>query len=105
MTKRDVDTNLIQFGRHHNCDAIVLMGMKVHDDGSVKRDLGIITLKSSELTDGILNALTSSLQPNLQLEVNSVSSNVPKCFFFKQKNLRASRKQILPIVQRVIDEL
>lgn len=105
MTKRDVDTNLIQFGQQHNCDGIVLMGMKVHEDGSVERDLGIITLKSSKITDGILNALTSSQEPNLRLEENLVSSNVPKCYFFKQKNLRASRKQILPIVQRVIDEL
>lgn len=104
MTKTDVATNLILFGQNHNCDGIVLMGMKVQDDGSVQRDLGIITLKSSDLTERILNALSTSVDPDLQLETNVIASNVCNSHFFKQKNIRASRKQISPIVQRVLAE-
>lgn len=79
------------------------MGMKVTADGSVQRDLGIVPIKSQELADQINAALVSSNDPDLRLRLEENSSKKQHQYFYEQQNIRASRKQILPIVQGILD--
>lgn len=94
--------NLLKFAEIHQCDVIVLMGMKVID-GTVSRDVGIVNIKDHRLFDKIVERLTNE---------NSMLSLVPDeriSFldgkFYAQNNVKSSRKQILPMVKTVLDEL
>ena len=48
----------------------------------------------------IMQALTSSVEPNLDLvEENRIAGKGRNLVIYKQRNVRATRKQILPIIQ------
>ena len=80
------------------------MGMKINNaDGSVQRDLGIAPIKSQQLTNEINASLVASSIPNLQLKIHPNFSNTSNQYYYEQLNIRASRKQILPIVQTILD--
>lgn len=106
MQKSDVERNLKHFAEQHNCDALILMGMHVSNDGSVQRDLGIISIKLPALAEQISNGLVSNEQ--LSMELVPIDSEIGILAtlgkFYKQLNIRASRKQILPIVQNILDK-
>lgn len=94
--------NLLKFADTHQCDVIVLMGMKVVN-GTVSRDVGVVNIKDHRLFDKIIDRLTNE---------NSLLSLVPEegidfldGKFYAQNNVKASRKQILPMVKIVSDEL
>lgn len=105
MQKENAVESLQQFGNAHNCELIVLMGMKEIENNSIRRDLGLITLKVNPLAAKILNNLLNSKEPDLQLKPKEISNTLAYARFFEQINIRASRKQILPIVQKTIDFL
>ncbi|KAG4076146.1 hypothetical protein HA402_011492 [Bradysia odoriphaga] len=94
--------NLLKFSDIHQCDVIVLMGMKVVD-GQVSRDLGIVNFKDHHLFDKIVERLideTSTLSLVADERVDFLDGK-----FYAQKNVKASRKQILPMVKNVLDEM
>lgn len=91
-----------QFAKNHSCDVILLMGMHIAGDGSVRRDLGIVPINSTELAERITRTLTESREPNLNLIAAETSLATAR--LFNQINIRASRKQILPIVQGILDD-
>lgn len=98
----DAKENLLKFGEINHCDVIVLMGMKFVD-GIVSRDVGVVNIKDHRLFDKILERLTNE---------NSLLSLVPDegidfldGKFYTQNNVKPSRKQILPMVKNVLDEL
>lgn len=105
MSKIDVEINMHKFGEKHSCNNLVLMGMKINPDGSVERDLGLIALNGqTSLTREISDRLLTSSEPNLQLQqFENLHSKLSGCYFYKQINIKASRKQILPVVQKVLD--
>lgn len=80
------------------------MGLKEIENG-IRRDIGLLPLRNSTLTTQIIDALSVANSECLQLQakVNKVFST-EHGLLFEQKNVKASRKQILPIIQQVLDE-
>lgn len=109
MQKEKVLENLHLFGKDKNCDVIVLMGMKEIENNGIRRDLGLISLTENTCVPRILDNLLRSTEPDLQLKPKEIATFIPNSLsfaqFFEQINIKASRKQILPIVQRTIDLL
>lgn len=107
--KEKVVENLHQFGKNKNSDVIVLMGIKEIENNRIRRDLGVISLKHNTCVEKVLKNLLESTEPDLQLKskevANFVLDSVPFARFYEQINIKASRKQILPIVQKTIDSL
>lgn len=101
-TMLDAKENLLKFAEIHQCDVIVLMGMKVVD-GIVTRDVGAVNIKDHRLFDKIIECLTN--ENSLLSLVAEVDINFLDGKFYAQKNVKASRKQILPMVKTVLDEL
>lgn len=91
-----------KFGNERNCDMVVLMGMKELENGDIRRDIGLILLNDSELNKQIQQELTILNRDYLQLEDKN-SELFSSVQLFEQKNIRASRKQILPIIKIVLD--
>lgn len=93
-----------QFGKELNCDMLVLMGLIELESGGIRRDIGLVPLRESQLAINILNELSVVNREYLQLK--DKSSDVVKSAqgaLFEQQNVTASRKQILPIIQAIIN--
>lgn len=105
MQKENAYNALLAFGDEHNCDMLILMGMKELQNGSIRRDLGIIPLKKTNQNESIKEILLTSCNPDLELVEKqiTVTHSIPGQFF-EQKNVKASRKQILPLVQEILNQ-
>lgn len=104
MEKPDVWNSLQHFGSARDCDFLVLMGMKELVTGGIRRDFALIPLRNPNLGNEIMNKLSVENGEYLQLEEksNTLLSSV-NGRLFEQKNVKASRKQILPIIRSVLD--
>lgn len=100
-TMLNAKENLLKFAEINRCDVIVLMGMKVVDS-QVSRDVGIVNIKDHRLFDKIVDRLSneSSLMLSPYDGIDFLDGK-----FYAQNNVKASRKQILPMVKNVLDEL
>lgn len=98
----DAQVNLLRFAEQHKCDVIVLMGMKVVN-GTVSRDVGVINIKDHLLFDKIIKRLSN--ENSLLSLVQDDRINFLDGKFYTQNNVKASRKQILPMIKNVLDEL
>lgn len=80
------------------------MGVKELEVGGIRRDFAVVPLSDTNLAKRILNALTVDNGEYLQLEKKPnhilTARNVQ---LFEQGNVKASRKQILPIIQKVLN--
>lgn len=84
---------------------MVLMGMQELKTGGIRRDLGLVILHESNLTEQVVNALSVESAEYLQLEEKtSELLNSKHIRIFEQQNIKASRKQILPIIQKTLDQ-
>ncbi|XP_063700889.1 exopolyphosphatase PRUNE1 [Culicoides brevitarsis] len=100
VKKENSEEKLREFAEENNCDVILLMGLKIID-GVIHRDLGLINIRDEKLFEKVSEAL-QNYNPSLQLEARSNISFMSGQFF-KQLNLKASRKQILPLTKAVLD--
>ncbi|XP_055371497.1 exopolyphosphatase PRUNE1 [Condylostylus longicornis] len=91
-----------EFSESQNCSIIVLMGMKIVE-GSVERDLGIININNRELFENIVNGIRNCKEPNLNVEEYE-NCKFLNGVFFRQNNVKASRKQILPLVKSIMED-
>lgn len=98
-----IDT-LKEFAGKNNCSLLVLIGLKELDDGHFRRDIGLVPIRNSDFTQKLINAVSTDNREYLQLEekcTDHLSSSHGQ--LFEQKNLTATRKQILPIIQKFLD--
>ncbi|XP_062558595.1 exopolyphosphatase PRUNE1 [Armigeres subalbatus] len=99
----NAEQNLQAFARKTGSNVVVLMGMKVNaENGSVRRDLGIININDPNLQESILSVISSSTEPDFKL--TKLDVNFLQGSFFEQSNIKASRKQLLPLVSDIFNE-
>lgn len=97
--------SLEKFGDELDCNIVVLMGMQELKTGGIRRDLGLVILHESKLTEQVVKALSVESAEYLQLqEKTSELLNSKHIRIFEQQNIKASRKQILPIIQKILDQ-
>ncbi|XP_012216865.2 exopolyphosphatase PRUNE1 [Linepithema humile] len=90
-----------KFGNNRNCSVIVLIGQDLSSE-RVSRDIAVFSTLSNQLGNDIILALTSSTQPYLNLElIKEILDEKYSLRLYKQGNVKVTRKQILPIVQKV----
>lgn len=79
------------------------MGLDLTSE-KVFRDIAVFSLATDQLKKKIIEALLSA-QPSLELtlikEINNKDENF-NLVLYEQKNVRITRKQILPIIQNTI---
>uniref|UniRef100_A0A182LRY8 DHHA2 domain-containing protein n=1 Tax=Anopheles culicifacies TaxID=139723 RepID=A0A182LRY8_9DIPT len=99
--------HLSRFANETASNVVILLGLKVLPDGSVRRDVGIVPINDERLAEQvrctIVTALLACEDMNFQLEEIPTSGRKGK--FFQQHNLKASRKQLMPIVKSVLSAL
>lgn len=107
----NVEENLKKFAKIQNVQIILLIGMQINcnnnennDENTIKRDLGLInmTTNNDKLYQKILYNLINHNNPNLEL-IEYTNCKFMNGKFFKQNNIKATRKQILPIIKSILD--
>lgn len=96
--------HLTHFAQQRKCFIILLMGVKKEQpSGEIRRDLALIQMQESKIGKRIVAALAENAD-FLQLKPKHLNAPVSiQCHVFEQKNVHASRKQVLPILQNVLD--
>lgn len=94
--REDFIGSLRQFSADRNVDAVVVLTVSVGDDGSMSRQLGIFS-PSRVYREQMADVLNASQSPSLGL--SPLSSNHEEFLAFEQSNVKASRKQILPVIK------
>lgn len=94
--------DLKSFATIFEVDLFIFVGFVPNDD-SFEKQLGFINTGDAELFDRVYDAVLTMKTPDLLLEKMDVDFLGGK--FYRQKNLKASRKQILPVVQSVLNEM
>lgn len=96
-----VEENLKKFSEAAGSQVILLMGMIVNG-ADVQRDLALVNGGDTALFSKILEGLNNSAE-YLQLHELDVKFDWTKVY--RQNNIKASRKQVLPIVKQAVDEM
>ncbi|XP_014476732.1 PREDICTED: protein prune homolog isoform X2 [Dinoponera quadriceps] len=100
LTRENAKEMIEKFGIDKNCTVIVLIGLDV-SDGRISRDIAVFSILCDQLGNDIIQALTSSTQPPLNIDlVKEIREERYSICLYKIGNLEVTRKQILPIVQR-----
>lgn len=92
----EAERNVMRFADEHNCDVVVLMGMKFAH-GQIMRDLAIVNVKNAALFAECRRHLEGSFQFRFQQVGTFLGGPV-----YEQLNVAMSRKQILPILNKLI---
>ncbi|XP_034942257.1 exopolyphosphatase PRUNE1 [Chelonus insularis] len=85
------------FTRERECCLTILLGMDLKENVA-KRDLAVFSFLPNDLENKITKALEESSVAKLSL-LESTSKENWSLKLYKQENVRATRKQILPIIQ------
>ncbi|XP_013103083.1 exopolyphosphatase PRUNE1 [Stomoxys calcitrans] len=103
ITKGNAEKAIREFAMENKCAVVLLMGMFVNpDDNAVHRDIGLINFNNGTTCEFIKQKLETLTEPNLSLEQLSCC-NFMNGSFYKQGNIRATRKHILPVVKSILD--
>ncbi|XP_053670822.1 exopolyphosphatase PRUNE1 [Anopheles nili] len=97
----DQSEHFKRFTSNTRSNVVVLLGMKVLPDGSVRRDIGVIPVDNEPLAARIITALQECKETNFELEKLNSSESCGGTFF-QQHNLKASRKQLIPVIKNVL---
>uniref|UniRef100_A0A182JNP7 DHHA2 domain-containing protein n=1 Tax=Anopheles christyi TaxID=43041 RepID=A0A182JNP7_9DIPT len=95
--------HLKRFTASTGSNVVILLGMKVLPDGTVRRDVGIVPIDDKPLAEQIITALHACQEMNFELE--EIPCWEVKGTFYQQQNLKASRKQLIPIVKNVLSTI
>ena len=114
----NAEVNVKIFSERFNIDVVVLMGMAPKGN-TVERFMGIINIKNRALFDGVsqvklifiitydgdffkmIEAVETMQNPPLLLEPKPADFMGGK--FYAQGNVKASRKQILPVIKQILN--
>lgn len=94
--------------QHCGSEVVVLMSMVVGTDGLVSRELAVLqtsdTQRASRLRSDLMRELCSAAAAlELSEENREDRDDLLGGTFYRQGNVKASRKHVLPIVQRVVN--
>lgn len=99
----NVEENLHKFMENYKADVIILVGLKMTGE-KVERDICIINGKDQQLFDVILKNLILSQDPDFGFEEHSPDDKLMGLgLYYKQNNVKMSRKQILPVVKKCLE--
>lgn len=91
---------LKEFCAEKETNVAVLMGLNIDGD-QIQRDIAVFSSEKPRIAQEVIECLRSSTDPALELESVELASEhqIPGLQLFRQLNIKASRKQVLPIVR------
>ncbi|KAG8256085.1 hypothetical protein J6590_077106 [Homalodisca vitripennis] len=102
LKREDAQRAVQEFCKAHNTKLCVVYGSQIVQ-GTVTRDLAVYNQADEKTALEIVAALTSNKEPDLDLQPQPCS--VEGFMLFDQCNIKATRKQILPIIRQVGEKI
>lgn len=99
LKREDCMSAISTFCKKNKTTTILIIGLIVVDN-VVTRDLAVCSVQDCQLHKKIIDALLETKEPSLQLEKSEETLSF--CDHFTQHNTKASRKQIVPIVKKLL---
>lgn len=95
---------LVEFSAKRKSNIVVLIGLEAED--VVKRDIAVF-YKDKE--DALLNLILENLKngdigDGKTLELEEMKVDIENLIYFQQKNVKATRKKIIPLVKAAVKE-
>lgn len=91
-----------KYRKEFNLDVVVVMSSsKDKDTGSFTREMALV---SSPENQALVTKMIAAMTPILQLEPHKHTPTAT-CWEYKQLNVEASRKQVVPCIKRVLEQL
>lgn len=101
LTRSDSVSALAEFAAKRKSNLVVLSGLEAQDD--VKRDVAVFFKeKNDPLLQLMVDELKSGDDSILQLE--EVQTDIENIFYFNQKNVKVTRKNIIPLVKAAVQK-
>lgn len=100
ILKLSASEAVLEFAKEFDCAVVLLMGMFVDSEDKVHRDFGIINIKDEALSTALHNKIIELKEPQLMLDKLS-NCDFLKGHFYKQNNIKVTRKHIMPIVKEL----
>lgn len=103
VKRADIEQTLLSFLRgRNNVPVMMLMGVKISGE-AIEKDMAIFAINPSA-GEKIIEALLKYDAPSLELK--EIEHNLSKFLkIFKQSNVRMSRKQVAPIIQKATSSI
>lgn len=78
--------------------------MKEEHIGSIRRDIAILSLSNPTLSQQILQKILDCENPSFKLQAKKMfSEDFEGIHTYEQQNVKASRKQIVPLIMEILD--
>lgn len=103
LMRENAKETIEKFGNDRNYDVIILMGQNISDElKCVSKDIAVFSTLDNRLALDITVALLS-FEAFLNLElIKEIEIEKYKLCLYRQRNVKATRKQVLPIVQKTV---
>ncbi|XP_012523408.1 exopolyphosphatase PRUNE1 isoform X1 [Monomorium pharaonis] len=102
LNRKNAKEVIEKFADERNCNVVVLIGQDVNRE-NVSRDIAIFSTLRNSLANDIIHMLAESTQPSLNLElIKEIREEKYSLYLYKQGNVKVTRKQILPIIQKTV---
>ena len=100
----NVVRNVKSFSKEEGFSAVLVLGSLFKEGYKPERDIILANIQPRpDLYQDLTCALESSRDPPLQLErISEMEKNPDNFIWYKQGNIGASRKQIMPIVKNAL---
>lgn len=95
---KEIDEFLV---KNDNADGVIMMSLEGEND-ALKRQLGFYVKKFEHMPP--VNEYIQRDEHNLDLRERSIPINQAKLKLFEQDNAKASRKQVLPIIEQFVKD-
>ncbi|CAF3132483.1 unnamed protein product [Rotaria socialis] len=97
-TMKDMDEFL---SKNDNADGVIILSLETHND-EIKRQLGFYAKKFEHMLP--INEYIQREEHNLSLRERGIPINQARIKLFEQRNVQASSKEILPLIEQFIKD-
>ncbi|CAF3737109.1 unnamed protein product [Rotaria magnacalcarata] len=97
-TMKDMDEFL---SKNDNADGVIILSLETNND-EIKRQLGFYAKKFEHMLP--INEYIQREEHNLNLRERGIPINQARIKLFEQRNVQASRKEILPLIEQFIKD-
>ncbi|KAK3596594.1 hypothetical protein CHS0354_020934 [Potamilus streckersoni] len=100
LSRECFTSDLETFCQQKGCPVIVIMSITAVDEDNIYRQLAVFSTNRI-FREQICDVLDLSINPNLQLE--PVKTSLENISIFRQGNVKASRKKVLPVIKAFLN--
>lgn len=98
LQRNDSLEALVEFSIKKESNIVIVIGLEATDN--VQRDIGVFFRNKNDI---LLKFILDELK-NSNLDLEEIENDLENLIYFKQNNVKASRKKIIPLVKSAVEK-